>query len=64
MSGPRVWVDENDLRVVIGVATLLTSPAVLSEEARRAVARIAAKLDPPKPPSLRPYRARMQGHGA
>ncbi len=65
MRGPRVWVDENDLRVVIGMAVLLRHPdAPLSDEHQQALSRLAGLLDPPPPPPLRAYRACMQGHGA
>ncbi len=65
MSGPRVWVDENDLRVVLAIATLLRRPDMpLSEGMSDALARLAAQLDPPPPPPLGPYRACMHGHGA
>ncbi len=66
MSGPRVWVDENDLRLVLGVVKADDAWLVgcRSDEMRAALGRIKDQLDPPPPLPLRPYRACMQGHGA
>ncbi len=65
MSGPRVWVDENDLRIVIGIAVLFGRDDIpLSDEMRKAIGRLLVQLDPPPPPPLPPYRACMQRHGA
>ncbi len=70
MSGPRVWVYENDLRLVMELVELLNgeynpdnaepSFDVLLE----AVDRVRVALDPPPLPPLQPYIACMQGHGA
>ncbi len=63
MSGPRVWVDENDLRLVMGMVDRLCDEFGTDQEAA-AMERLFGHLDPPPPPPLRPYRACMQGHGA
>ncbi len=63
MSVPRVWVDENDLRLVLEMA-VLSCDENATGEMYAAHARIKQVLDPPPPPPLRPYRANMQGHGA
>ncbi len=60
MSGPRVWVDENDLRLLLAM-TLRTN---ITDEMHEARKRVRELLDPPPPPALWPYRACMQGHGA
>ncbi len=72
MSGPRVWVDENDLRAAIRLAEGVMKLAELPHHEDDldfgllwdALARLRVALDPPPPPPLRPYRACMQGHGA
>ncbi len=63
MSGSRVWVDENDLRLVLQ-AFQITSGVVDIRAMEEAAGRLRVVLDPPVPPPLRPYRANMQGHGA
>ncbi len=60
MSGPRVWVDENDLRLLVAMSWI----AYPTTEMREARERVKEQLDPPRPPPLPPYRACMQGHGA
>ncbi len=62
MSGPRVWVDESDLRLVLVLAA--EGDGFPTDEMWDALDRIKKQLDPPAPPPLRPYRACMQGHGA
>ncbi len=62
MSGARVWVDENDLRLVLDMTYLHHD--LHTEEMFQAERRVRVMLDPPPPPPLRPYRACMQGHGA
>ncbi len=48
MSGPRVWVDENDLRVVLGMAVLLRDPnAPVDDEMFQALSRLAGRLENP-----------------
>ncbi len=64
MSGPRVWVDENDLRLVIEMAVNDGEYHQDMEPLRAALRRVEAVLDPLPPPPLRPYRACTQGHGA
>ncbi len=64
MSGPRVWVDEADLRAVIELAELGEEYHPNVDPLWAAVRRVRALLDPPPSPPLRPYRACMQGHGA
>ncbi len=66
MSGPRVWVDENDLRLVLRAADGLeeTATDLCTPAMREARDRLLIQLDPLPPPPLRPYRANMQGHGA
>ncbi len=62
MSGPRVWVDENDLRLVAEMAW--GQDEDVTQEMLDALGRVWQQLDPPAPPALPPYRACMQGHGA
>ncbi len=62
MSGPRVWVDENDLRLLVDMA--LAYDDEITNDMRVARLRVKAQLDQSPPPPLRPYRACMQGHGA
>ncbi len=62
MSGPRVWVDENDLRLVVGMASV--PDGHVTDQMADALARVKRVLDPPPAPPLGPYRACMQGHGA
>ncbi len=66
MSGPRVWVGENDLRLLLGVVNADGAWLVgcHSDEMHAALSRIKEQLDPPPSPPLRPYRACMQGRGA
>ncbi len=65
MSGPRVWVDENDLRVLLRMAVQSRgADESVSEEMMAVIGRVAWQLEPPPPPPLPPYRACMQGHGA
>ncbi len=63
MSGPRVWVDENDLRLVLQ-AFQITSQVIDTRAMEEAAGRLRAVLDPPAPPPLRPYMPCTQGHGA
>ncbi len=62
MSGPRVWVDESDLRAVLAMTELCDVD--VTDEMHEAVERLYDRLDPPPSPPLRPWRANMQGHGA
>ncbi len=62
MSGPRVWVDENDLRVV--VEAVEACGTFCAHEMCEAGKRLKEQLDPPPPPPLRPYIPCTQGHGA
>ncbi len=62
MSGPRVWVDESDLRLVCLMAR--TNEESHTDDMCDAFLRIKMVLDPPPPPPLRSYRANMQGYGA
>ncbi len=62
MSGPRVWVDENDLRLVLEMAR--SAGDDITPAMRIAAIRLRELLDPPAPPPLRPYIACTQGHGA
>ncbi len=64
VSGPRLWVDENDLRLLMSMVRLLGRGEVPTDEMYVARKRLGLLLDPPPPPPLRPYRADMQGHGA
>ncbi len=62
MSGPRVWVDENDLRLLLRMVEVWSG--AVTDEMHEARDRIKDQLDPPSPPPLQPYIACMQGHGA
>ncbi len=62
MSGPRVWVDENDLRTVVEMAS--ATDEYVTQAMQESLERVKEVLDPPSPLPLRPYRACMQGHGA
>ncbi len=62
MSGPRVWVDENDLSLVVEMASV--ADGQVTDHMADALARVKRALDPSPPPPLRPYRACTQGHGA
>ncbi len=62
MSGPRLWVDEHDLRLVLAMARAADDQ--ITPAMRIAATRLREQLDPPPAPPLRPWRACMQGHGA
>ncbi len=64
MSGPRVWVDEDDLRLLMQMVRLMGRGEVPTDEMYVARKRLGQLPDPPPPSPLRPYRACMQGHGA
>ncbi len=61
MSGPRVWVDENDLRLVL---RMVERGEFRTGDMWEALSRVKRALDPPASPPLRPWRANMQGYGA
>ncbi len=61
MSGPRVWVDENDLRLVL---RMIERGEHRTSEMWEALGRVRVALEPPPHRPLQPYRANMQGHGA
>ncbi len=63
MTGPRVWVDEHDLRLLLEMR-IENEHGLITPAIRLAAIRLKQQLDPPPPPPLRPWRACMQGHGA
>ncbi len=65
MNSPRVWVDENDLRIVIGIATLFRRDDIpLSDEMQKAIGRLLVQIDSPPPSPLRPYADREKALAA
>ncbi len=61
MSGQRLWVDENDLRLVL---RMVERGEFRTGEMWEALRRLKERLDPLPPSPIREHPAWLQGHGA